>query len=247
MQKPILTTKMLYPILKYPLICFVAMLLILLIIIIFKYNRYINSDYHSKTNNRFFKTYLDKGSKGEYYLYRQLDNFKGFKIILPNVYIPKNGGKTTEIDLIMITLKGIFVFENKNYNAWIFGKDSDFKWTYVLGNNKYSFYNPIKQNDNHIKYLKDCLNISNDSLLINIVNFGYQTNLKKITNNRKDVFITKTDTVLETVEILYKNQTNMFTKYEILNFLDVLKDKYNVSEEVKKQHILNINKSATHI
>lgn len=247
MQQPTITTKMLLPILKYPLICFGVMLLILIITVLFKYNNYKNCEYHNKTNHGFLRTFFDKGSKGEYYLYKQLDNFDGFKIILPNVYIPKDDGKTTEIDLIMITLKGIFIFENKNYSAWIFGKDSDYKWTYVLGNKKYRFYNPIKQNDNHIKYLKNYLNISNDSLLINIVNFGYETTLKKVTNNRNDVFITKTDTVLETVETLYKNQINMFTKNEVLTFLDILKDKYNVSEEVKKQHILNINKSAARV
>lgn len=28
-------------------------------------------------------------------------------------------GKTTEIDLLMIHEKGIFVFESKNYSGWI--------------------------------------------------------------------------------------------------------------------------------
>ena len=41
--------------------------------------------------------------------------------ILRNVYIPKDNGETTEIDVVYITQKGIFVIESKNYSGWIFG------------------------------------------------------------------------------------------------------------------------------
>ena len=41
--------------------------------------------------------------------------------ILRNVYIPKDNGETSEIDVLYITQKGIFVIESKNYSGWIFG------------------------------------------------------------------------------------------------------------------------------
>lgn len=40
--------------------------------------------------------------------------------ILRNVYVPKANGDTSEIDVIFITQKGIFVIESKNYSGWIF-------------------------------------------------------------------------------------------------------------------------------
>lgn len=40
--------------------------------------------------------------------------------MLRNIYVPYNG-KTSEIDVLMIREKGIFVFESKNYSGWIFG------------------------------------------------------------------------------------------------------------------------------
>lgn len=37
--------------------------------------------------------------------------------ILHNLYIPYNNGKTSEIDILFITKKGIFVIESKNYSG----------------------------------------------------------------------------------------------------------------------------------
>ena len=46
--------------------------------------------------------------------YVQLFGRKGR--ILRNIYVPKDNGETSEIDLLYITQKGIFVFESKNYS-----------------------------------------------------------------------------------------------------------------------------------
>lgn len=53
--------------------------------------------------------------------YVQLFGRKGR--ILRNIYVPKDNGETSEIDLLYITQKGIFVFESKNYSGWIFGDE----------------------------------------------------------------------------------------------------------------------------
>lgn len=67
--------------------------------------------------------------------------------ILRNVYVPKANGDTSEIDVIFITQKGIFVIESKNYSGWIFGDEKAGYWTAMLPNKlKNKFYNPIKQN-----------------------------------------------------------------------------------------------------
>lgn len=40
-----------------------------------------------------------------------------------NCYIPNRSGDKTEIDMIMLCQKGIYVIENKNYSGWIFGNE----------------------------------------------------------------------------------------------------------------------------
>ena len=47
---------------------------------------------------------------------------KGY--VLRNIYVPKNNGETSEIDVVFITQKGIFVIESKNYSGWIFGDEN---------------------------------------------------------------------------------------------------------------------------
>ena len=47
--------------------------------------------------------------------------------ILRNVYIPKENGETSEIDVLYITQKGIFVIESKNYSGWVFGSEKNYQ------------------------------------------------------------------------------------------------------------------------
>lgn len=66
-----------------------------------------------------------KGRHGEKLTERKLNIVKLFGRngkVLRNVYVPKSSGKTTEIDVIFITQKGIFVIESKNFFGWIFKK-----------------------------------------------------------------------------------------------------------------------------
>lgn len=72
------------------------------------------------------------GKVGEAYTARELKllNLLGRKgKVLRNVYIPKDNNETSEIDVLFITQKGIFVIESKNYSGWIFGSEKQYKWT----------------------------------------------------------------------------------------------------------------------
>ena len=63
-----------------------------------------------------------KGKYGEILTERELRFVQLFGRkgkILRNIYLPKDNGETSELDVIFITQKGIFVFESKNYSGWI--------------------------------------------------------------------------------------------------------------------------------
>ena len=99
--------------------------------------------------------YENAGQFGEFATEYALTNknLDGELVVLKNIYVPTQG-KTTEIDLLMIHEKGIFVFESKNYSGWIFGSADQLNWTQSLQNgDKNKFYNPIRQNRTHIKAL----------------------------------------------------------------------------------------------
>jgi hypothetical protein len=100
-----------------------------------------------------------KGSSGERIIYRTLvDDFHvPENQILRNVYVPTGDGKTSEIDLLVVSKKGLLVFECKNYSGNIYGDAKRNKWIQYLGKKKSYFYNPFMQNRSHAKHLKKYL------------------------------------------------------------------------------------------
>lgn len=109
------------------------------------------------------------GSSGERIVYNTL--IAKFNIpenqILRNVYIPTKTGKTSEIDLLVISKKGLFVFECKNYGGNIYGDAKRQNWIQYIGNQKHYFYSPLLQNKNHAKYLREFL--AKDNLKVPII------------------------------------------------------------------------------
>jgi hypothetical protein len=97
-----------------------------------------------------------------------------------NVYITKPDGTTTEVDVIMLHASGIYVIESKNYSGWIFGSEPDRYWTQSFaGGRKERFYNPVMQNEGHIKALMELLDKPRSSFR-SVVVFGNEATLKKI-------------------------------------------------------------------
>ena len=141
-----------------PVVCFIL-----------NWLRYKSSNYYKITNNSYLSVLFNKGTNGEYKLYQNLKFFETMECkFLFNLYIPRENGKTSEIDLIMLHQKGLFVFESKNYSGWIFGNENNKKWTQTLPtgygeSHKEQFYNPIMQNATHIsavrKYIDDTIPI----------------------------------------------------------------------------------------
>ncbi len=146
-----------------------------------------------------------KGRRGEKLTERELKWVKLFGRsgkVLRNVYVPKPNGETSEIDVIFITQKGIFVIESKNYSGWIFGREEDFKWTVSLpGGKKEHFYNPIKQNRGHIKWLGQYL--GDGTPLFSIVAFSERCELKSVTVDSTDIYVIKRDRLYATVRDIW--------------------------------------------
>ena len=100
--------------------------------------------------------YVTKGSTGERSAYLSLTKKSGFmpEQIFRNVYVPTNSG-TTEIDILVVTKKGLLVFECKNYSGAIYGDGRKKHWVQYLGGKKFFFLNPTWQNRAHIRHLKE--------------------------------------------------------------------------------------------
>lgn len=167
------------------------------------------------------------------------NNLEGELVVLKNIYVPYRD-KTSEIDLLMIHEKGIFVFESKNYSGWIFGSAEQLNWTQSLPNReKHQFYNPIRQNLTHIKALSEYLNIPISSFTSYIV-FSERCSLKSVPEDTKQVIIVRRPDMLEKLRMQLRSSVNLYTHDEIMQLVQKLQPLTNKSEAEKQQHIDDI-------
>ena len=164
------------------------------------------------------------------------DNLSGDLVVLKNVYIPYQE-KTTEIDVLMIHEKGIFVFESKNYSGWIFGSADQLNWTQSLENgSKNKFYNPIRQNQTHIKALAAYLDIPISEFTSYII-FSARCTLKKVPADTEDVIIVRRPNMLKKLRTNLKDAPVKYTHEKIIELSHRLEILTNKSEAEKLQHI----------
>ena len=98
-----------------------------------------------------------KGSFGEWLAKIYLKTYPR-ALILNDVLIKGKDDYTSQIDLVMVGNRGIYVFEVKLYSeATIYGDLSKSKWTYYNHGKKYEIYSPVKQNKKHVEYMKEFL------------------------------------------------------------------------------------------
>ena len=133
-------------------------------------------------------------------------------VTLRNVYIPTNNDETTEIDLLYITQKGIFVLESKNYSGWIFGDEKQYQWTASLPNRKkIHFYNPIKQNKNHIKWLGEFL--QQEIPMFSLIVFSQRCELKKVTLTDPDVKVFNRDMTYWVIRKIWDSNPDVLPEF----------------------------------
>ncbi len=160
--------------------------------------------------------------------------------ILRNVYLPKDNGETSEVDVVFITQKGIFVFESKNYSGWIFGNENDNMWTVCLSKGvKNRFYNPIKQNKTHLKWMR--MNVGADIPLFSIIAFSERCELKKVTVYSPDIKVIKRDRTYATVREIWDSHPDVVSEFRVEQIYSMLKGFTNVTASVKVNHVNNIN------
>lgn len=207
---------------------------------------YEKGAYYQNTHCPYFKMKFDIGRYGEYLTYKSLKDYekKGAKFLF-NVYVPKEDGEFSEIDVVMIHPNGIFVFESKNYSGWIFGNEKQLYWYQTLPqgrgkSHKEKFYNPILQNKGHIKHLKNFLN--EEVNMYSLIVFSKRCTLKDVTVTSPNVKVINRYNVRQSVKkIIEQNSTYMLNTSEIDSIYNNLYMYTQLSDEDKRKHVENIH------
>jgi len=156
---------------------------------------YLNSAYYNETNIPYGKALEERGVKFEIDTYNKIRAAIGPNFpMLADVLVPQVHAinKDAQIDLILFHSSGIYVIEMKNFSGPLVGGKDDEYWVpyifapksrkdknskdhydrnWALYNNKvkkWKTYNPIRQNEKHIKVLNSIIKAQ----YINIVLFS---------------------------------------------------------------------------
>lgn len=230
------------PPILFGLLVGITLLLSIFLIDAYHDKQYKKSAYYQVTGNSYSSVKSNSGQYGEYLVYKDLSHLEenGSKFLF-NVYIPKSDSQTSEIDVLLICSRGLFVFESKNFSGWIFGNQAHKNWTQTLPYGwrgdclKVRFYNPIMQNASHIRYLKRLLN--ERVPIHSVIVFSNSCTLKSITVTGDDVSVINRDALPSIVnQIWNKSPTDLLTQTDIGNIYNTLYPYTQVSHEERAQH-----------
>lgn len=189
-------------------------------------------------------TSLDRGTTSERDLiYRLLKSDIPPTTIFHDLLFDKGNGEYSQIDVVVPTKVGILVFEVKDYNGWIFGNGGHDQWTQVMGygRERYRFYNPIRQNNSHIHYLRKSLNLSNNIPIFSIIVFDGNSTLKELNYIPKNTYVIKPYRVKDVITNILNNnpEAPFIDKWEIIRLLKEAVERGD-SKYATQQHIQNI-------
>ncbi|MCH8533615.1 MAG: NERD domain-containing protein [Flavobacteriaceae bacterium] len=226
---------------KYLILSIIILIIIKVFVVIYKKvrkNRII------KENRKLLQsvTQLNRGTDSEKDLILGLLKYGiSSQTIFHDLYVKKYDGKFSQIDLVVPTKAGIIVVEVKDYSGWIFGNGNHLKWTQVLayGNQKYRFFNPVKQNNQHINVLKKQLkeNVPFYSLIV----FYGDCIFKDISFVPNRTFILKPNRVFDVLKIIINESkpANYKNKRSVINILRE-SVKNGESKIIQNEHVKNI-------
>lgn len=192
-----------------------------------------------------------KGEEGEKDIVRRIREQMDYGLygyLLHNLYLPKPDGTTTEIDVVLLSVKGIFVIESKNYAGYIFGNSKQHSWTVTLyaGRNrvgskqieKHLFYNPIWQNQTHIKCLRK--QIRSEVPIFSIIVFSGRGTIKNIEYDSEKAQILSGYDVSHYFANVRKNFPDLLSKDEVEGLYQQLLPYMAADQAKKASHVAKI-------
>ena len=116
----------------------------------------------------------------------------------------------------------------------------DIKWTQWLNpKTKTHFYNPIRQNKSHIKFLKTI--IEESIPIFSLIVFSNTCNISKCPHESENLWILNRRFASQKVDEIMDSVTyEAISQNKVEKIHDILMNYTQVSEEVKKKHIADI-------
>ncbi len=162
-------------------------------------------------------------------------------LVLHDVLIDGADGYTSQIDLLMIGSKGIYVIEVKMFvDAKIYGNASKSKWYYYKHGRKYEIYSPLKQNKKHVEYLKEFLKDFGDVPCFSIITMVCD-DFKISGDNGADTAVCNSLPAMEQAcYILAKDKPVVFDDEQKHKIFEFIQSKQHIGKEARVEHKQNV-------
>jgi hypothetical protein len=192
--------------------------------------------------------------------------FKANEVFLN--YMFGKGDKTTQIDHMVITRKAIFVLESKDYNGKVYADVHNQNWSQKLeyvkstpsqytSYSKYgkpyrkhylkkhidvhTLYNPVLQNEGHIKSVKFYLSDMNIPI-VNIVVFSNRGNLVLKEYENKDLFIIHESDLQYIIKAYLDTRPKVISEKDLMYIENLLICLNTNSEQNALEHVNRLSK-----
>lgn len=189
---------------------------------------YRSTAYYEATKIPYKDVIRNKGLFFEMEVYNKLKTKYPRSKVLINLLIPRVGSinEYSEIDIILLHPNGLFVLELKNYSGYIYGKKDNEYWNVGRNNENgrkvYQFYNPIKQNEQHIKDLKKVISedfrnyvifndsIELDSMIENVLHLdAFFVIIQKLINSYSELDLRNIEEKITEMNVIEKKQQHI--------------------------------------
>ncbi|WP_244835420.1 nuclease-related domain-containing protein [Clostridium sp. BJN0001] len=165
-------------------------------------------------------------------------NFYILKDILLN-----HNEKTSQIDHIIISKKGIFVIETKNYSGKIIANKDKKYWTQFVKGEKHFFFNPILQNEGHIRMLKNILKYKYGRN-INIYSVVVFTNRSKVENIDFLDSVIYINQLIKFIKNKKCSRKDMISKDDMNYLKDLILENNIKDKKIRNKHIKYVKEIA---
>lgn len=130
---------------------------------------------------------LRSGKRGEKIVAKELARLRKKEyIVINDLLLPSSHGRTSQIDHVVVSTRGIFVIETKNHAGRISGGEHAQYWQQHLSSQSRSLYNPLLQNRSHLRTIRRILPKMDAQLFSSMVVF---TEAWRLDINAEDLII----------------------------------------------------------
>lgn len=190
---------------------------------------------------------IDKGEKGEYYIFKCINKIKDSHYKLVDLYVPFSNGTRVQIDLVLIHATGVYVIECKNVSGDVYGDNFTEYWYILYENSKtFKMYNPILQNSTHIDAIKYHFPYLDSSYFKSLIIVGKQST--KLDNIYLDSSLFKYDThifkrfnLYKKINCLLSHSPHILNREDMIKINNTLSDYTKVCPNIKSKHIKRVS------